>query len=68
VRPHLTRINLLDAVVVGDRGHRGRLGRQRDHRYRMALVDVPADELGAQMLGLRRAAAVAGHEHAGSAG
>src|SRR5581483_4557187 len=72
VRAHRARDRLLDAVVVRDRGERGRLGVDRDRAQRLALAAVAADELTRQVLRLRGAPAVAdreqttaGDEHAG---
>ena len=74
VRAHLPCERLLPAVVVLDRGQRGRVPVQRDRREGRALARVPPNELARQVLGLRRAPAVpdreqaaAGEERAGEA-
>src|SRR5215218_1265233 len=67
VGPYLAREALAGAVVVGDRRQARRVRVQRDRAQGTALVAVAADELGGQVLGLRGAAAVAGHEQASSA-
>ena len=56
---HLAREDPLEAVVVGDRGERERVGRQRDGGDRRPVVLEPADELGGKVLSIGGAAAVA---------
>src|SRR5690606_25675827 len=71
VRAHLPGVDLVGAEVVGDRGERRGVGVQRDRRVRLPVGAEPADQLGREVLGLRRRPAVAagqqpapGREHA----
>jgi hypothetical protein len=63
VRAHLAGEDLLEAVVVADRGERRGVRRQGDRGQRDPVVAQLAGQLGGQMLGLGGAPAVAGHQH-----
>jgi hypothetical protein len=54
--------DLLEAVVVPDRGERRGVRVQGDRRPRCALLQEPPGELGCQMLGVGRRPAVAAQE------
>ena len=61
---HLLREHFLVAVVVGDRGQRRGIGRQRDAGERLALALVAAGELRRKMLRIGGGAPVAARQDA----
>jgi hypothetical protein len=67
VRPYLPGEHLFTTEVIGDRSQARGLSVQRERGERQAVVVVAADELGREVLGLRRTAAVADCEEASAA-
>jgi hypothetical protein len=61
-RAHLLREHLLERVVVRHRRQQRRVGRERDRRQLGSLALETPDELGGEVLGIRRGAAVAARE------
>ena len=66
MRGHLPSEDLVVAVVVADRRHRRGVSGQRDRGESPALAEVTTHQLCGEVLGLGRASAVAGSEHAPS--
>ena len=62
-RLDLPREHAIEPVVVADRRQRARVRRQRERRPRLAFLLVAADQLRGEVLRVRRAAAVAEHQH-----
>ena len=58
----LARIDLVEAVVVGNRSERGSIGVEGESRQRFTFFLEAADELGGEMLSVRSGAAVATEE------
>ena len=66
-RLDLPREHTLEFGVVGDAGEHGRVRGQRDRGESRAVADVPVDELGGEVLGVRGAAAVAEEQQGAAA-
>ena len=55
----LARKDLLEAVIIGDRGQRRSVGGERDRGVAWPVLFVAADDFGGDVLGVARAAAIA---------